>query len=113
MSKFEYNTTKKALLLKEKNFFIINFLNTGYWVGEEVLAYYNDHGKLAKGDLLGNLILIDDCIKIILDEFFTGIYNIEYDIVNVIKTDFNRKYDTTQLKNWVGWTIKHKKYEVI
>lgn len=104
---------KKALLLKETNFYLINFLYSGYWVGEEALTYYDDSGSYAVGDLLGRLILIDECKKIILDEFFTGLYKAEYMLVEVEKTDFNRQYDTSTFKNWVGWKTKHKKYQLI
>lgn len=104
---------KEAIFLEEKNFHLINFLSTGYWVGEEVLAYYDDSGKLAKGDLLGQLILVENCIKLILDEFTTGLYKTNFMFVDIKKSDFNRKYDETLLKNWVGWTTKHKKYELI
>lgn len=104
---------KKALLLKEVNFHLINFLYSGYWVGEDTLTYYDDSGHYAVGDLLGRLVLIDDCKKIILDEVFTGVYNVEYQIVEVEKTDFNRQYDTSTFKNWVGWKTKHKKYHLI
>lgn len=104
---------KKAILLKEKNFFLINYLNTGYWLGEEYLAYYDDKGKLAQGDLIGQLILVEDCIKIIKDELNQGIYNVKFAYVNVKREDFNRKYNISKLKNWIGWTTKHKRYDLI
>lgn len=32
--------------------------------------------------------------------------------VKVLESNFNRKFDTTNLKNWIGWTTKHKKFEL-
>lgn len=104
---------KEAILLKEENFFLINYLNTGYWLGEEYLAYYDDKGKLAQGDLLGKLIIVEHCIKIIQEELNKGIYKIDFAYVNVKREDFNRKYNTSGLKNWLGWTTKHKRYDLI
>lgn len=100
---------KKALFFRNEVFHLISYLNTGYWLGEETLTYYDDQGKPAKGDLLGRIILLDDCIPIILEEFYTGIYNEEFMIVEVEKNyDFGRKTPTESFKNWVGWTYKHK-----
>ncbi len=104
---------KKALLFENQVFHLINYLNTGYWVGEEVLAYYNDGGNLAQGDLLGHIILIENCNKMILEEFYNGLYNENFSIVEVEQKDFNRKMDTTNFKNWIAWKTKHKMYQLI
>lgn len=102
--------SKKALLFNNEVFHLINYLNTGYWVGEDTLAYYNDSGNLAQGDLLGRLILIEHCNKLILEEFYSGIFKEEYKEVEVEQKDFNRKMDTSELKNWIAWKTKHKMY---
>ena len=104
---------KKAILFTDEAFHLINYLNTGYWVGEEVLAYYNDGGNLAYGDLLGRIIMIDHCNKLILEEFEKGVFNQEYQIVEVEQQDFNRRMDTSSFKNWIAWKTKHKMYTVI
>lgn len=104
---------KKAILLKEKHFPLISFLSSGYWLGEETLTYYDDEGKLAVGDLLGQIILIEHCNKLILEEFYTGIYNVDFCHVEIEQLDFNRKTDSINFKNWVGWTTKHKRFQLI
>jgi hypothetical protein len=104
---------KKAILLKVESFPLISFLTTGYWLGEDTLTYYNDEGKQAQGDLVGRLALIEHCNKLILEEFYTGIYDIEFMHVEIRQSDFNRKVDSSNFKNWVGWTTKHKKFELI
>lgn len=101
---------KKAILFKEENFPLISFLTTGYWLGEETLTYYNDMGKSAQGDLLGKLVLVEHCKTLILEELESGLYDVEFAYVEVIQSDFNRKYNTEGLKNWIGWTTKHKKF---
>lgn len=103
---------KKALLFTNEVFHLINYLNTGYWVGEDTLAYYNDSGNLAQGDLLGRLILIEHCNKLILEEFYSGIFKEDYKEVEVEQKDFNRKMDTSKFKNWIAWKTKHKMYIV-
>lgn len=104
---------KKALLFKNQVFHLINYLNTGYWVGEETLAYYNDGGFLAQGDSLGKLIIIEHCNKLILEEFYSGIYKEDYKEVEVEEKNFNRKMDTSDFKNWIAWKTKHKMYIVV
>ncbi len=104
---------KKAILLKEINYHVISFLATGYWLGENTLTYYNDEGKQALGDLIGRVILLKDCKPLILEEFYQGMYNVDFTHVDIVQSDFNRKYDTSALKNWVGWTTKHKKFELV
>lgn len=104
---------KKALLFKNISFELISFLSTGYWLGEEYLTYYDDIDKPAQGDLVGKLILLEHCKALILEELYKGIYNTEFMQVEIKQSDFNRKYDTSNLLNWVGWTTKHKKYELI
>jgi hypothetical protein len=104
---------KKAILLKEESFPLVSYLTTGYWLGEETLTYYDDGGRLATGDLLGRLFLVEHCKAIILEEFYKGVYNATFMHVDIRQSDFNRKADTTGLKNWVGWTTKHKKFELI
>lgn len=103
---------KEAILFKELSFPLISFLTTGYWLGEDVLTYYDDLGKLAQGDLLGRLVLVEHCKKVVLDELHTGIYETDFMYVKVLESNFNRKFDTTNLKNWIGWTTKHKKFEL-
>ena len=104
---------KKAILFENEVFHLINYLNTGYWVGEEVLAYYNDGNELAKGDLLGKIILLDHCNKLILEEFDKGMYEEKYSIVEVEQKDFNRKMDISSFKNWIAWKTRHKMYQVV
>lgn len=101
---------KKGILLKTAFFPLINYLHAGYWAEQESLIYYDDIGKSAQGDLLGRLILLEDCIKLVLAELFEGIYQIEFMMVDVTKTyDFGRLDDTSIFKNWLGWTSNHKK----
>ncbi|MFN4150417.1 MAG: hypothetical protein ACK4IX_05695 [Candidatus Sericytochromatia bacterium] len=104
---------KKAILFKNPSFELISFLSTGYWLGEEYLTYYDDIDKPAQGDLVGKLILLEHCKSLILEELYKGIYNTEFMLVEIKQSDFNRKYDTSSFHNWVGWTTKHKKYELI
>lgn len=104
---------KKAILFKNKSFELISFLTTGYWLGEEYLTYYDDIDKQAQGDLVGNLVLIEHCKSLILEELYKGIYKTEFSFVDVKQSDFNRKMDSSNFSNWVGWTTKHKKYELI
>jgi hypothetical protein len=104
---------KKAILFKEQSFPLISFLTTGYWMGEETLTYYDDEGRLAQGDLVGKLVLAEKCIPLILEELHTGIYDTDFMYVEVTQSNFNRKMETSGLKNWVGWTTKHKKFELI
>ena len=105
--------TKKAILFKEVNFPMVSFLSTGYWLGEDTLTYYNDEGKQAVGDMLGKIVLVEHCNKLILEEFYSGLYNVEFAHVEVEQLDFNRRMDSSDFKNWVGWTTKHKRYVLV